>query len=157
MLYKWHLWSILKLTNKVDTSARRHMKSLTPTNTNKKTEPCRGFAAGRCRYGDKCKYLHTGTPSPPPNANTNTSNNAKNTPPGQKPPQKPRVAGPEYISAKHRELIGPPKGQQREGNPYGLSRKQIYTLNVLTRSEGSQRNDSWADGTIINAADTGGK
>ena len=149
--------SILKLTNKVDTSARHHMKSLTPANTNKKTEVCRGFAAGRCRYGDKCKYLHTGTPSPPPNANTNNTNTAKNTPPGQKPHQKQRVAGPEYISAKHRELIGPPKGQQREGNPYGLSRKQIYTLNVLTRSEGSQRNDSWADGTIINAADTGGK
>ena len=33
----------------------------------------------------------------------------------------------------------------------------MYALNVLTRGEGGQRGDSWADGIIINAADNGGK
>ena len=36
-------------------------KVLAPTD--KKTEPCRGFVAGCCKFGDKCKHLHNG-PSP---------------------------------------------------------------------------------------------
>ena len=60
----------------------------------------------------------------------------------------------------HRELVGPPVGRPREGNPIGYSRKQMYALNVLTRNSDTPSNngstgDNWRDGSILAAAQGG--
>ena len=109
--------AIMELANAIDSTHTRHqMKTLTATD--KKTKLCRGFAAGKCKFGDKCKYLHKGPSpatasiSPPPSKPTSTD---KPTPKAKKNP-------PSYITAMHRELVGPPMGRPREGNPIGYSR-----------------------------------
>ena len=105
----------MELANAIDSTHTRHqMKTLTATE--KKTELCRGFAAGKCKFGDKCKYLHKG-PSPAtasiPLPSSKPTATDKSTPKAKKNP-------PAYITAMHRELVGPPMGRPREGNPIGL-------------------------------------
>ena len=137
--------AIMELANAIDSTHTRHqMKTFTATD--KKTELCRGFAPGKCKFGDKCKYLHKGPSattasiSPPPSKPTATD----------KPTSKAKKNPPSYITAMHRELVGPPMGRPREGNPVGYSRKQMYALNVLTRNSDIPTNngstgDNWQD------------
>ena len=75
----------------------------------------------------------------------NTSPATASTPPPSskptstdKPEPKAKKNPPSYITAMHRELVGPPMGRPREGNPTGYSRKQMYALNVLTRNSETQ-------------------
>ena len=147
--------TIMELANTIDSTHTRHqMKSLSATD--KKTELCRGFSAGKCKFGDKCKYIHKGPSSataitlPPPSKLTATN---KHLPKTKKNP-------PSYITAIHCELVGPPMGRPREGNPIGYSRKQMYALNVLTRnsdipSNNGSTGDNWCDGSILWAAQGG--
>ena len=53
--------AVMQLSNIIDTPPRHQMKALTIAD--KKQEPCRGWAAGKCKFGKDCKYLHKG-PSP---------------------------------------------------------------------------------------------
>ena len=97
----------------------------------------------------------------------NTSPATASTPPPSskptstdKPAPKAKKNPPSYITAMHRELVGPPMGRPREGNPIGYSRKQMYALNVLTRNSDTPSNngstgDNWRDGSILAAAQGG--
>ena len=97
----------------------------------------------------------------------NTSPATASTPPPSskptstdKPEPKAKKNPPSYITAMHRELVGPPMGRPREGNPIGYSRKQMYALNVLTRNSDTPSNngstgDNWRDGSILAAAQGG--
>ena len=142
--------AVMRLSNIIDPGARHQMKSL-GTN-DKKTELCRAFAAGKCKFGGKCKYLHKG-PSPDTATAPPTTKHA----PADKTPSKGKRNPPAYITTAHRELIGPPTGKPSEGNPTGYSRNQMKALNVLTRgsdappSSATAYNDSWRDGSIMNA------
>ena len=146
--------AVMQLSNAIDSNPRHQMKALTATN--KKQELCRGFAAGKCKFGDKCKYLHKGpspatatvTPPTPPTKPT-TTDKAKT---------KAKKNPPAYITATHREIIGPPVGKITDGNPLGFSRKQVLALSYLNKgapNSATAYNDSWRDGTIINAGTSG--
>ena len=149
--------AVMKLSNVIDSGPRHHMKAV--TSTEKKTELCRGFAAGRCKFGENCKYLHKG-PSPA-NATTPTPTPPTKPTPPAKANTKSKKNPPAYITTAHREFIGPPTGKPSEGNPNGYSRNQMEALNVLTRgndappSSSTGYNDSWRDGSIMNALQNG--
>ena len=113
-----------------------------------KTELCRNFAANRCRAGDACKYVHAlppaGKPAPTP------------PPPRSAPPPKlpSKTVYPTYISAQHREKIGPFSARKTDSNPHGISKRQLYALNILVNSgdDNSSETDSWRNGSIAHAA-----
>ena len=113
-----------------------------------KTELCRNFAANRCRAGDACKYVHAlppaGKPAPTP------------PPPRSAPPPKlpSKTVYPTYISAQHREKIGPFSARKTDSNPHGISKRQLYALNILVNSgdDTSSDTDSWRNGSIAHAA-----
>ena len=120
--------AIMELANAIDSTHTRHQMKTRRTRR-------QNFAVGKCKFGDKCKYLHKG-PSPATATDKPTSKAKKNPP--------------SYNTAMHRELVGPPMGRPREGNPVGYSRKQMYALNVLTRNSDIPTNngstgDNWQD------------
>ena len=85
--------AIMELANAIDSTHTRHQMKTRRTRR-------QNFAVGKCKFGDKCKYLHKG-PSPATATDKPTSKAKKNPP--------------SYITAMHRELVGPPMGRPREG------------------------------------------
>lgn len=146
--------AVMQLSTVIDLPPRHQMKAL--TSTDKKLEPCRGFAAGKCKFGDKCKYSHKG---PSPATATSTTPPASNKPgSSDKTKTKAKKNPPAYITATHREFVGPPIGKVTDGNPLGFSRKQVLALSYLNRnspSSATAHNDSWRDGSILNAGQHG--
>ena len=121
--------AVLRLVQNIvvgSTDSRHHMKALTPPTplSSTKNEPCRGFAAGRCRFGDKCKYSHkTGPTAPPPRPPPKQpAADGSKTAEGGKP------GGPSFITAHHRELVGPPLGKSTHmATPWLLSQADECT------------------------------
>jgi hypothetical protein len=108
-------------------NSQHRLLALQPTT---KKAACNNFAKGKCTFGDKCRYSHDTPPK------TTTIKALADAPPtgkakdvaSDKPHNKPKAPFPNYISEKHRSLIGPPQGLISPTNPIGLSRKQHVVL-----------------------------
>ena len=102
---------------------------------------CRNFAAGKCQYKENCKYVHELPPG------------ASSTKPAAPPPKHPtspaktslpsKTTYPKYIDASHRQSIGPPRGIVSQTNPHGISKKQLYALQVISKSTAASSDHNW--------------
>jgi hypothetical protein len=71
--------------------------------------------------------------------------------PQSKPPSK--TVWPKYISEEHRTKLGPFTGRKSDDNREGISKRQLYALNILqSHEEYSDSADTWRTGSIAHAA-----
>jgi hypothetical protein len=105
---------------------------------------CHKFAVGTCTRGAQCKYVHKIDKSAPAKPSANKA-------PQSKPPSK--TVWPKYISEDHRTKLGPFTGRKSDDNREGISKRQLYALNILqSQEEYSDSADTWRTGSIAHAA-----
>ena len=95
-------------------------------------ELCRNFAAGRCKYGDKCNRSHgetrgKGPPSEPPSTKTPYLKSGKFKKSDEKHPRA-KMPFPITVTREHRAAVGPPRGRHTTDNPLGSSKAQMNFL-----------------------------
>ena len=120
------------------------LKAFTPA-PSKTKQLCRNFAKGSCKYGSKCFNIHDKTAAP---------ERALKTPSAEQQLAVPnnngvKAAGPTYIDARHRQIIGDGRSSSTPTNVFGLSRKQRIVVAAL-QAHDMNSTDSWINQSHYN-------